>query len=159
MSRFKLHFIIISLPYLAFIAYNQIEYNKLFQKIKTQEELDQAEQKLYQANSLIKFNTLFTDVRKSVYITNIKYRNNIIQNLHKATSTVANYTDAYEKAYNNMDYTKINALQSNITKKKNDLEECLLEAVEYTRKTPNDQEIEFLIQKGSKALLVAKISF
>lgn len=144
---------------MAFIAYNQIEYNKLFQKIKTQEELDQAEQKLYQANSLIKFNTLFTDVRKSVYITNIKYRNNIIQNLHKATSTVANYTDAYEKAYNNMDYTKINALQSNITKKKNDLEECLLEAVEYTRKNPNDQEIEFLIQKGSKTLLVAKISF
>jgi len=147
------------LPYLAFIACNQIEYNKLFQKIKTQEELNQAEQKLQQANSLTRFNSLFTDLKKSVYFANLKYRSNLIQSLQKATLTVVNYTDAYEKAYNNMDYTKINALQSNITKKKNDLEECLLEAVEYTRKTPNDQEIEFLIQKGSKALLVAKISF
>ena len=53
---------------MAFIACNQIEYNKLFQKIKTQEELNQAEQKLQQANSLTRFNSLFTDLKKSVYL-------------------------------------------------------------------------------------------
>jgi predicted RNA-binding protein with PIN domain len=157
--KLKHMFVLVSVPYLLVIFYNQIEYSSLKRQVLAQESVEKAQQLAQYANFITKQNSLFFDVRLQMYELNKKYRENILNNLSKATETVNNYTKAYNKAYNTMDLDKIGALQSNINKKLDELGKLIEESKFIFEKNKDDLELRFAIQKGIHAIAEARISF
>jgi hypothetical protein len=152
-------FLLVSVPYLVIIFYNQVEYSNLKKQVAFQESVHKAERLVEHANFVTRQNSMFFDTKLQMYHLNKKYREDILHRLIKATETVQSYTQAYNKAYDSMNYDRINALQSNISKKIDQLESVIEQAKWIFETNNNDMELKFSIQKGIHAIVEARISF
>ena len=136
-----------------------MEYSSLKKQVLSQESVQKAEQLVQHANFITRQNSLFFDTKLQIVKANKKYREEILLKLKKSTETVQNYTEAYAKAYDQMNYDRISALQFNISKKMQALTSAIEEAKWILDKDHDDLELRFLIQKGIHVLMEARISF
>lgn len=157
--KLKHMFVLVSCPYLLIIFYNQVEYANLKRQVQSQESEHKAQQLVRHANFVTKQNSLFFDTKLQIFQMSKKYREEVLSKLKKATETVRNYTTAYNKAYDSMNYDRISALQSNISKKMQVLGSVIEEAKWILEKNKEDLELYFAIQKGIHAMAEARISF